>query len=127
MRSLGYSSVCWYGHALRKENGNVLRMALEFEVEWEAEWNMENAGDRGTHEGRIDREDSYIFGVNRFATGVDMNPVSHTALLGTLPDCEDTVPSLSLHPPCLCRAPSSLWTMLAAPLEVSTMHVRCLL
>ena len=27
------SSVCWYDHVLRRENGHVLRMALDFEVE----------------------------------------------------------------------------------------------
>ena len=27
------SSVCWYGHVLRREDGDVLRMALRFEVE----------------------------------------------------------------------------------------------
>ena len=27
------NSVCWYGHVLRREDGHVLRMALDFEVE----------------------------------------------------------------------------------------------
>ena len=27
------SSVCWYGHVLRRENGHVLRRALDFVVE----------------------------------------------------------------------------------------------
>ena len=27
------SSVCWYGHMLRREDGNVLRRVLDFEVE----------------------------------------------------------------------------------------------
>ena len=27
------NSVCWYGHVLRREDGHVLRRALDFEVE----------------------------------------------------------------------------------------------
>ena len=27
------NSVCWYGHVLRREDGNVLKKAIEFEVE----------------------------------------------------------------------------------------------
>ena len=27
------NSVCWYDHVLRREDGHVLRMALDFEVE----------------------------------------------------------------------------------------------
>ena len=27
------NSVCWHGHVLRREDGNVLRRALDFEVE----------------------------------------------------------------------------------------------
>ena len=27
------NSVCWYSHVLRRENGHVLRNALDFEVE----------------------------------------------------------------------------------------------
>ena len=29
------NSVCWHGHVLRREDGNVLRRALDFEVERE--------------------------------------------------------------------------------------------
>ena len=31
------SSVCWYGHVLRRENGCVLRRALDLEVEGDRE------------------------------------------------------------------------------------------
>ena len=27
------SSVCWYGHVLRREDGHILRRALDFEVD----------------------------------------------------------------------------------------------
>ena len=27
------NSVCWYGHVLRREDGHILRRALDFEVE----------------------------------------------------------------------------------------------
>ena len=27
------NSVCWYGHVLRREDGHVLRRALDFDVE----------------------------------------------------------------------------------------------
>ena len=27
------NSVCWYGHVLRRENGHILRRALDFKVE----------------------------------------------------------------------------------------------
>ena len=27
------STVCWYGHVLRREDGHVLRRSLDFEVE----------------------------------------------------------------------------------------------
>ena len=29
IRSVGYSSVCWYGRVLRREDGHVLRRALD--------------------------------------------------------------------------------------------------
>ena len=37
------NSVCWYGHVLRREDGHVLRMALDFEVDgqwkkWTLKW-----------------------------------------------------------------------------------------
>ena len=40
------SSVRWYGHVLRREDGHVLRRALDFEVDGqrEAEEYMEEAG-----------------------------------------------------------------------------------
>ena len=31
------NSVCWYGHVLRREDGHILRRALDFEVEGERE------------------------------------------------------------------------------------------
>ena len=42
-------SVHWLGHVLRREDGHVLRRALDFEVvgqrkEWEAEEEMEGPG-----------------------------------------------------------------------------------
>ena len=45
-RSIGYGSVHWYGHVLRREDGHILRRALGIEVEgqieeWEA---MRKAG-----------------------------------------------------------------------------------
>ena len=27
------NSVCWYGHLLKREDGNILQRALDFEVE----------------------------------------------------------------------------------------------
>ena len=48
------NSVHWHGHVLRREDGHVLRRALDFEVEgqskgkskqdWEAKEDMEKAG-----------------------------------------------------------------------------------
>ena len=29
------NSVCWHGHVLKREDGHVLKMAMEFEVEGE--------------------------------------------------------------------------------------------
>ena len=31
-RSAGYGSVYWYGHVLRREDGHILRRALDFEI-----------------------------------------------------------------------------------------------
>ena len=40
------NSVCWYIHVLRRENGHILRRALDFEVEGQrkVEEDMEKAG-----------------------------------------------------------------------------------
>ena len=32
------NSVHWYGHVLRREDGHVLRMALDFELETKRTW-----------------------------------------------------------------------------------------
>ena len=40
------NSACWYGHVLRREDGHVMRRALDLKVEgrMEAEGDMEKAG-----------------------------------------------------------------------------------
>ena len=36
------NSICWYGHVLRREDGHVLRRALQFKVEGERDTNISN-------------------------------------------------------------------------------------
>ena len=48
------NSVCWYGHVLQREDGHVLRRALDFELEGqrkkEAKKNTKEAGSKRKHE-----------------------------------------------------------------------------
>ena len=43
------NSVCWYGHVLRREDGHVLRMELDFEVECQ----RKKGGQRGHGKRRL--------------------------------------------------------------------------
>ena len=42
------NSVCWYGHVLRREDGHVLRRALDFEVEGQRKkWRLKTGHGKG--------------------------------------------------------------------------------
>ena len=43
------NSVCWYGHVLKREDGHILKRALDFEVECQ----RKNGGQRGHGRSRL--------------------------------------------------------------------------
>ena len=45
------SSVCWYGHVLMRENGHVLKRALDFEVDSQRKkWRLKRTWKRQVEE-----------------------------------------------------------------------------
>ena len=72
------NSVRWYGHVLRREDGDVLRRALEFEVEGQrrkgrSKWTWKKQVEEGSVKVGLRRENALcrskrIVGVNQIST-----------------------------------------------------------
>ena len=79
-RSVGYGSVRWYGHGLRREDGHVLKMALDLEVEGQRKkWRQKRTRKRQDEEERVKvglrREDAlcrskWIVDINQIVAGL---------------------------------------------------------
>ena len=72
------NSVCWYGYVLRREDGHVLRRALDFEVEGQKrkgrpKWTWKKQIEEESVKVGLRREDAFC--LSKWSVGINQNAV----------------------------------------------------